>query len=134
MRRTRTHRRFLLLPALAWLIVQISMAGGFAAAAPQSLEQGGQTAWICTGGGMRLVSLDAGGIVSDEAMEGSASASGCYWCQAFAAAVSPGGPAAMDLAQALGGPGSVFRVAPDKVLSLRTSAFHSRAPPLEFQA
>ena len=129
MRHFRRHRRAVLLPAIAWLAMQIAMAGGLAVAAPAGVERGASTIWICTGVGLRLISLDGSATDATAAAD---PATACYWCQAFGGAASPVGPVQAALPYIVNDRGGVYaQAAPDKVLGLRAAGFQSRAPPLD---
>jgi len=129
MRHLRRHRRAVLLPAIAWLAMQIAMAGGLAVAAPVGVERGASTIWICTGVGLRLIALDGS---APDATAAADPATACYWCQAFAAAASPAAPVLAALPHIVDHRSGAFALAaPDKVLALRAAGFQSRAPPLD---
>jgi|SaaInlStandDraft_5_1057022.scaffolds.fasta_scaffold60326_2 hypothetical protein len=86
-----------ILPAFAWLIMQILMTGAFLPSIADAEVLGfDSTVTICTPNGLKSLSLDG-----EPTEPGDATRPGCDWCQAFGNTAP------------LGAPGTVLKVAFD---------------------
>lgn len=119
----RRHGRWVLLPAMVWLAVQIAMAAGFSvpAIAADTAADTPASLWLCAADGP--APAGAGGAPHGPAK-------GCHWCHAFGSgAVAEPTPPQAEPTRLPALRNDPFPAPSARVLSLRTAAFQSRAPP-----
>ena len=114
------HKVGMLIPALAWLVVQFSMSGIMAAKPAEAMQ-----IEICSAYGVQQIAADpATGQPPQSGAE-----SGCDWCHHFGATIDPGTREALDWVAVARDFRRPMPTAPVHMPRHTVAGFDSRAPP-----
>jgi hypothetical protein len=132
-RALRNRRRWSILPAIVWLLTQLTMIAGPSASAGERADiRAGEVAnltFICTAAGLVAEPLD-GWPAPDAPPSGPEEpVAPCKWCQAFGLGVLPLSPAGVIVRRAYWQPVAFSLASAPAGLNAAAIGFQSRAPP-----